>query len=98
MKITKFYLLMITLKIRTLENNIGFSQKDRRVKAIKFSRNFGSHNAIYCGLMHAKGDGVVTIAADMQDPPEMIHKLWGKWQKGLMLYGQLEIKDLVKVF
>ncbi len=69
-------------KDRTLEIISTIAKRDRRVKAIKFSRNFGSHNAIYCGLMHAKGEGVVTIAADMQDPPEMIHKLWGKWQKG----------------
>ena len=63
-------------KDKTLEIISDLVKNDRKVKAIKFSRNFGSHNAIYCGLMHAKGEGVVTIAADMQDPPEMIHKLW----------------------
>lgn len=67
---------------KTIDVISALAKKDKKVRGIKFSRNFGSHNAIYCGLMHAKGQGVVTIAADMQDPPEMIHKLWTKWQEG----------------
>ena len=45
------------------------------VTAIKLTRNFGQHNATFCGLIHAKGDKVITIDDDLQTPPEEIKKL-----------------------
>src|ERR1700730_15233323 len=45
------------------------SKSDRRIKAFRFSRNYGSHTAITCGLHRATGDCAVVIAADLQDPP-----------------------------
>lgn len=53
----------------------SFADKDSRVRVFKFSRNFGSHAAIRCGLEHCKGDKAVVLAADMQDPPEIILQL-----------------------
>ena len=53
-------------------------QRDKRVKGIKLSRNFGQHNAITAGLMHAKGDWVVVMDCDLQDRPDEIVNLYHK--------------------
>jgi undecaprenyl-phosphate 4-deoxy-4-formamido-L-arabinose transferase len=45
------------------------------VKAVKLSKNFGQHNATFCGLSFAKGDFIITIDDDLQTPPEEISKL-----------------------
>ena len=58
------------------------SQNDARVSAFRFSRNFGSHMALRCGLEHAIGDCVVGMAADMQDPPDLIPQLLSRWNGG----------------
>lgn len=58
------------------------SNRDRRVRAVRFSRNFGSHAALACGLNHARGDGAVVMAADLQDPPEVIPSLVERWIDG----------------
>lgn len=58
------------------------SAKDKRVRAIKFSRNFGSHAACLAGMIHARGDACTFISADLQDPPELIQQLTEKWELG----------------
>ena len=50
-------------------------KKPDLVTAIKLTRNFGQHNATYCGLTHAKGEMIITIDDDLQNPPEEIKKL-----------------------
>ena len=50
----------------------GMAQKDKRIKALFFSRNFGQHPAISAGLEHATGDVIVLMDADLQDQPEDI--------------------------
>jgi polyisoprenyl-phosphate glycosyltransferase len=55
---------------------------DSRVHAIRFTRNFGSHTAITCGLHHVRGDCAVIMAADLQDPPETLPALLTKWRGG----------------
>jgi len=57
-------------------------QQDPRVRGYRFSRNFGAHNAIRCGLNHARGDCVVVMAADLQNPPELVPELLAEWKKG----------------
>jgi glycosyltransferase involved in cell wall biosynthesis len=52
------------------------------VKYIDFSRNFGHQIAVTAGLDVAKGDAVVIIDADLQDPPELIIEMYKKWQEG----------------
>ena len=61
------------------------SAQDVRLRAFRFSRNFGSHMALRCGFDHARGDCVVAIAGDLQDPPEVIPDLISKWQEGLQV-------------
>lgn len=51
------------------------------ITAIKLSKNFGQHNAVFCGLEHAKGELIVTIDDDLQIPPEEIKKLIQVYQE-----------------
>lgn len=53
------------------------SDQDPRVKALRFSRNFGSHHACLAGLRVARGERMVIMAADLQDPPELVPQLIG---------------------
>ena len=62
--------------IRTLAKN------DRRVKAILNTRNFGHIRSPYYGLLQGKGDAVMVLASDMQDPPERIPDFICKWEEG----------------
>ena len=58
------------------------AEKDKNIQTIKLSRNFGSHAAILCGLVHATGDCAVVKAADLQEPSEMIFEMVEKWREG----------------
>jgi polyisoprenyl-phosphate glycosyltransferase len=67
---------------RTCEMLLRQHQSDPRWKALSFARNFGHQVAVSAGLYHATGDAVLIIDADLQDPPEQIHRLIGKWREG----------------
>ncbi len=56
--------------------------KDERVHPIIFARNFGHQIAVTAGLDYARGDAVVIIDADLQDPPEVILEMVAKWREG----------------
>jgi glycosyltransferase involved in cell wall biosynthesis len=58
------------------------AQRDPRVRCLRFSRNFGSHVAITCGLEQASGRCAVVMAADLQDPPETLPALLEQWRLG----------------
>ena len=58
------------------------AKKDKRVRVIRFSRNFGSYIALTAGLANATGDGAITLSADLQDPPELIPEMVNKWREG----------------
>lgn len=60
----------------------ALSRRDKRVRTIRFAKNSGSHLALSRGLKEAKGDCAVGIAADLQDPPELISQLSARWSKG----------------
>jgi glycosyltransferase involved in cell wall biosynthesis len=63
-------------------------EKDSRLKGLSFSRNFGHHIAITAGLDHAKGEKVILMDGDLQDPPEEIPKLYEKFNEGYdLIYG-----------
>jgi polyisoprenyl-phosphate glycosyltransferase len=62
---------------------------DPRFKALHFSRNFGHQAAVTAGLHAVTGNVVVVIDADLQDPPELIHDMLGKWHEGYeVVYAQ----------
>jgi glycosyltransferase involved in cell wall biosynthesis len=57
-------------------------ENDPRIRGVRLSRNFGSHAAIACGIDRAVGECVVVLAADLQDPPELIPTLLARWREG----------------
>lgn len=57
-------------------------KSDSRIRALSLSRNFGSHSAITAGLFHARGDATIILAADLQDPPDVVLQFIEKWEKG----------------
>ncbi|WP_233862499.1 glycosyltransferase family 2 protein [Paraburkholderia adhaesiva] len=66
----------------TLEKLVAMSERDRRIKVIDFTRNFGKEAALTAGLDEANGDAVIAIDADLQDPPSLIPEMIERWQAG----------------
>ena len=58
------------------------AQKDERVRPVIFARNFGHQIAVTAGLDYSRGQAVIIIDADLQDPPEVILELIQKWREG----------------
>ena len=69
-------------KDKTLEIIKELRQKDERFCYVNLSRNFGKEVAMMAGLDYAKGDAVIFIDADLQDPPELIPELIKYWEEG----------------
>ena len=68
--------------------------RDPRVAIVDLSRNFGKEIALTAGLDHAKGDVVVIIDADLQDPPELIPELLAGYQEGYdVVYAQRRVRE-----
>jgi len=67
---------------RTPQLLAALAERDPRVRVVGLSRNFGHQTAITAGLDHARGDAVVMIDADLQDPPELIPEMLDHWQRG----------------
>ncbi|HEY8382790.1 MAG TPA: glycosyltransferase family 2 protein [Microvirga sp.] len=73
----------------TLDRIKARSERDPRIGAVSFSRNFGKEIALAAGLDHARGQAVVIMDADLQHPPEMIEEFVKRWREGyVMVYGQ----------
>lgn len=60
----------------------NLAEKDKRIVPVIFARNFGHQIAVTAGLDYSRGDAVVIIDSDLQDPPELILKLIEKWNQG----------------
>jgi polyisoprenyl-phosphate glycosyltransferase len=83
----------------TLEKLLSLQKKNDKVKVISFSRNFGHQASVSAGLHHAKGDAVVIIDADLQDPPELIPEMIKKWISGVdVVYGVRSIRKGESMF
>lgn len=69
-------------------------KKEKNVKVIRLAHNFGQHNALMCGFSYAKGDFIITLDDDLQNPPEEIPKLIDKQIKGNydLVYGKYDLK------
>ena len=67
---------------RTGEIMRELHRQDPRVKVVEFARNFGHQLAVTAGLDYARGDAVVMIDADLQDPPEVILEMIERWKQG----------------
>lgn len=66
----------------TLEIIKSQAKKDSRVSYINLSRNFGKEIAMIAGIDHVRGDAMVIIDADLQDPPELIPEMIKHWEEG----------------
>lgn len=67
---------------RTKEKAKELHEKDERVHLISFSRNFGKEAAMFAGLEHAKGDYVVMMDVDLQDPPALLPEMFSYLEQG----------------
>ena len=73
---------------RTLELLYAAQEEDKDFRVVAFARNFGHQIAVTAGVDAARGDAVVLIDADLQDPPEVVHEMIAKWQEGYqVVYG-----------
>lgn len=64
----------------SLKKCVFLYEKDKKVKVIELSRNFGHHKAIMTGLSYAKGDFVFLIDSDLEEEPELLGKFWKELQ------------------
>lgn len=69
-------------KDKTMETLCALFADDNRIRILDFSRNFGKEIALTAGLDYARGDAVVVIDSDLQDPPELIPELIKEWDAG----------------
>lgn len=67
---------------RSAEIALKLQQDDRSVRLLRFSRNFGHQAALSAGIDHARGDAVILMDADLQDPPEVLPDLVRQWESG----------------
>lgn len=72
----------------TYEKLCQFAKKDKKVKIIKFSRNFGKEYGMMAGFKYCNGKCAIPIDVDLQDPPHLISEFIEKWNEGYdMVYG-----------
>jgi glycosyltransferase involved in cell wall biosynthesis len=72
----------------------AMAANDPRVRVVYLSRNFGHQTALTAGLDHARGDAVVMLDADLQDPPEVITTMLDHWRAGCdVVYAVREQRD-----
>lgn len=70
------------------------ASKDTRIRGVRFTRNFGYQRSIYAGYSLSKGNAVVQIDCDLQDPPHLIHKFLRAWEQGFkIVYGVRRTRD-----
>jgi len=73
---------------RTWDMLCDLARRDPRVRAIRFSKNVGFQRSILANYMHTRGDAVLQIDADLQDPPELLEQFFDLWQQGNhVVYG-----------
>lgn len=72
----------------TFERISEIAGRDRRVRALRFSRNFGFQRAVLTAYTNARGDAAVQLDCDLQDPPELIREFVKYWEQGYdVVYG-----------
>lgn len=76
---------------RTPELLDAACERHPNMACLRLSRNFGHQIAVSAGLMHARGDAVVVLDADLQDPPEIVPQMLARWREGYdVVYGVRE--------
>jgi dolichol-phosphate mannosyltransferase len=78
----------------TVSRVLALRKTDPRVHLLQLSRNFGSYAAIKAGFDYAHGDAVISISADLQDPPELFRQFTARWKEGYhIVWGVREGRD-----
>lgn len=78
----------------SLEIMLGLSEKDKHVYYINFSRNFGHQIALSAGLEYCHSETTVLMDGDLQDPPELIEKLYSKYKEGFdVVYAKRQKRE-----
>jgi undecaprenyl-phosphate 4-deoxy-4-formamido-L-arabinose transferase len=77
---------------RSLELLREAAVRDPHIVVIDFNRNYGQHSAVFAGFDEARGEIIVTLDADLQNPPEEIGKLVAKMEEGYDVVGSVRIK------
>lgn len=72
---------------------LDLNKRDKHVKLISFTKNFGHQAALIAGYNHCTGDAVITMDCDLQHPPEMIPDLIKKWEEGFKIVNTIRIDD-----
>ena len=72
---------------RSLEMLVGIAKGEPRIKVVEFNRNYGQHSAIFGAFAEVRGQIIVTLDADLQNPPEEIPKLVAKAEEGYDVVG-----------
>lgn len=78
---------------RTLALLKQFATEDPRIKIIVNARNFGHIRSPYYGLLQARGDAVISLVADMQDPPELIPEFVRQWEAGHKVVVGIKVRS-----
>lgn len=72
----------------TWEKLTALATNDSRIRAVRFSKNFGFQRSILANYMHTRGDAVLQLDADLQDPPELLEQFFSLWKDGFhVIYG-----------
>ena len=80
--ILRFFFVNDGSKDNTLNIIMDLRKNDSRVCYVNLSRNYGKETAMLAGLDYSKGDAVIIIDADLQDPPELIPEMIKYWEEG----------------
>ncbi len=81
-------------KDKTLDLLEKIAKKDKHIKVISLSRNFGHQAAVSAGLKYVTGDAIVIIDADLQDPPSLIPDMLKLWEEGNeVIYGKRKVRE-----
>jgi len=80
-------------KDKTVQILKEIAQKDKNVKVIVNSRNFGQIRSPYHAMLQSKGDAIIVMASDLQEPPSLIPDFIKKWEEGYKIVAGVKIKS-----
>ena len=78
---------------QTWSEIVQLSQSDCRVHGVRLSRNFGHQHALWAGLCHARGRGVISMDADLQHPPHVVPELVAAWDRGAKIVQTVRLES-----